>query len=132
MHPLQITFPQHFFHLNPVTGVGIRRKQIGQSPYRRGGSLNNSISVIISNTSFTCLLMLDLCFFLQTALQYFTILHLLHMLLAPSLPQLAHISDTFKLLPVISCTNLVQRYHYYSRYHLFWCALFFAHTMCPF
>ena len=36
--------------------------------------------------------MLCWCFFLQAALQYFTILHLLHVLLiAPSLPQLTHI-----------------------------------------
>ena len=86
MHPLQITFPQHDLYLLPEPRYGIRRKQIGQSSLG-GGSLNSSIScnsaarsaasLICSSHCFLCLC---LCFFFA-ALQYFTWLHLLHILL---------------------------------------------------
>ena len=44
IHPLHIIFPQHDWYLLPVFSVGIRKKQIGQSPCCDGGCLNSSSS----------------------------------------------------------------------------------------
>ena len=93
-HPLHIIFPQHDMYLLPLPIVGNRRKQMGQSPYSLGGSLNNASSCNSATRLSHCFLCFDRCFFLQAALQYVASLHLLQMFgLIPSLPQLLH-TDT--------------------------------------
>ena len=90
-HPLQIIFPQHDLYRLPLSIVGRRRKQMGQSPCRGGGSLNNASSCFSATRLSHSFLCFDRCFFLQAALQYVDSLHLLQMFrLLPSLPQLAH------------------------------------------
>ena len=68
--------------------------QIGHSS--RSTSLNNCSSCSSATLLSHAFLCFFLCFFLHAALQYFTILHLLHTLLMslPFLPQLAHTGTT--------------------------------------
>jgi hypothetical protein len=123
-HPLHIVFPQHAIYLVPDVNVGRRRKQIRQSS-SFGGCLNSfsscssairlSSSLCFSAASLTCsshcFLCLCLCFFLHVALQYFTILHLLHILLAPFLLQLAHVDILSSLSAVLIFFNLSFNTH---------------------
>ena len=82
---------------------GRRRKQMGQSPYWGGGSLNNALSCNSATILSHCFLCFDLCFFFHAALQYFTAVHLLQMVrLLPSFPQLAH-SDMSSVGIVMFC-----------------------------
>src|SRR5210317_2613438 len=89
IQPLQISLPQHDLKDDWVASIGRGRKQIGQSSgvcsLNRSSSCN---SATLLSHAFLCF---ERCFFLHAALQYFTTLHLLHVLrLPPSLPHWAH------------------------------------------
>ena len=82
-------FPQHVWKVVWPESNGNVRRQIGQSS-RGGGSLNSSSSCNSATRFSHAFLCFDRCFFLHAALQYLTILHLLHVLrLPPSLPHAA-------------------------------------------
>ena len=86
MQPLQISLPQHKWKVISPGSNGNSRKQIGQSS-GGGCSLNNASSCNSATLLSHAFLCFDRCFFLHAALQYFTNLHLLHVLrLPPSLP----------------------------------------------
>ena len=113
MHPLHIVFPQHVWYILPVYSDGRSRKQIGQSPNSDGGGLNSFSSCNFAARSAArlqcsshCSLCLCRCFFLHAALQYFVILHLLHVFILslPSLPQLSHINTPFLSAVLIFCS----------------------------
>ena len=85
-----MSFPQHVWKVVRCDSIGKGRKHIGQSA-RGGGSLNKASSCSSATRLSQAFLCFDRCFFLHAALQYLTILHLLHLLrLPPSLPHEAH------------------------------------------
>ena len=114
-----MTFPQHAMYVCPESNFGKSIIQIGQSS-NGGGCLKSLSSCSLaafsaallrcSSQSFLCF---DLCFFLHAALQYITILHLLHVFVMPlpSLPQLAQILDkpfNVLLLDIMSYVNFLM------------------------
>ena len=84
---VQIFFPQHDSKVVWRGFNGNGRKQIGQSS-RGGCSLNNASSCNSATLLSHAFLCFERCFFLHAALQYLTILHLLHVFRSP--PSLPH------------------------------------------
>ena len=106
-----MSFPQHVWKAVCPASIGKGRKQIGQSS-RGGCSLNSSSSCNSATLLSHAFLCFDRCFFLHAALQYWTILHLLHVLrLPPSLPHEAHAVEEVSIDDMVHvlCFNLILR-----------------------
>ena len=97
--PSQIILPQQNWKAVWSGSNGNIRKQIGHSSPRGGCSLNSSSSCNSATRLSHAFLCFDWCFFLHAALQYLTILHLLHVFrLPPSLPHDAQLKFAVEVM----------------------------------